>query len=57
MHDLILNIWFLWKCEYCDKKQEPVENEEWPMCCDHGMKYQAYKKFSLDAEAPSEKGN
>ena len=57
MHNLILNVWFLWKCKSCGKTQEPIEHEEWPMCCDHGMKYQAYKKFSLDAEAPSEKGN
>ena len=45
MKELVLNIWFEWKCETCNKRQDSIENEEWPFCCGKPMKYQPMKKY------------
>lgn len=45
--ELVLNVWFEWKCEICNKRQNPINDEEWPKCCNKLMKYQPMRKLEV----------
>ena len=47
---LVLEVWTVWVCRTCGKRQEPIEDEEWPMCCDHTMKIVPVRKFHVEQE-------
>ncbi len=51
-YELYIEISFCWKCEQCDKRQEPLEDEEWPICCDRAMKYQPMRQFKVGPVTP-----